>query len=256
MPRCDERKASPGAGNPLDVLVPPTGEPPEPAPGPPIRVVIADGQALMRSGLAHLLEQDGRLRVVAVSEGGMGVLDICASAHVDVLVADAELHDVDVLELIHLVSEQSPATHILVLGATASWRVGPLIAAGAGGFLLKDTAPEGLRSAIVSVHAGDQVLSRKATLALMTGASLHRLTPRETTVLRHIARGSTNKEIALAMDIHEKTVRNYVSRLHRKLRSPSRTELTRLAHTVTRAQAPLDAPDGHVEVAVHSEGAS
>lgn len=209
-----------------------------------IAVVIADGQALFRSGLARLLEEDGRLQVAAVAGSGGALVDLCTSTQADVLVTDVDLPDLDVVELLRLCTSRSPATRVLVLGAVANWRVCHVMAAGAAGYLLKDTAPEGLRSAVVSVHSGEQVLSPQAALALMDGTPTHRLTPRESTVLHQVALGLSNREIAHALQLREKTVRNYVSRLYRKLPSQSRAQIASFAFgaigPATDGAPPLD----------------
>lgn len=242
MARCDMPEESPTAPQvPVELLSSGSAERAPHALTRPIAVVIADGQALFRSGLARLLEEDPRLRVVAVSGSGVGLVDLCLTTHVDVLVTDVELPDLDVQELLRLAASASPSTRVLVLGNVANWRVLDVMAAGASGFLLKDTAPEGLRSAVVAVHSGEQVLSPQAALALMNGAPTHQLTPRESTILRHVALGSTNREIAEALHLREKTVRNYVSRLYRKLPSQSRAQMASFAFSVA-GPVPRGAP--------------
>ena len=173
--------------------------------------MVVDGQAVFRSGLARLLGEDDRLEVVAVSEGGPEVPELCAAMSVDVVVTDLRLPKMDGIELIRRVSAVSPSTRILVVASAADWGVVPAIGSGAAGFLLKDAEPEAIMSAVVAVHLGEQVLCREAINWVNGKASVRRLTRRETEVLTMIAQGVGNKEIAERLQLGEKTVRNYVS---------------------------------------------
>lgn len=246
----DGQEPTPSA---LDVVVsPPPADGYESEGDGEVSVAIADGQALFRSGLSGLLGEDPRIRVMWACGDGAVLSDLCVTSRVDVLVADADLPRLDIVELPRLLSSACPATRILVLGASVDWRVHPMIAAGAAGFLLKDTAPEGLRAAVISVHAGTQVFSSEATAAIMEGRPTLGLTPRESAVLQHVADGASNREIAAAMHIQEKTVRNYMSRLYRKLPSASRSDMT---HTALGARAPLAfEANGRLRDVVESEG--
>lgn len=182
----------------------------------PISVVIAEGQAVFRRGLAQLLTEDDRIDVVAVSEGGPEVADLCASLAVDVLLTDLRLPRGNGIELIRLVRSTSSHTRVLVLAAEADWGVVPAITSGASGFLLKDTEPEAITSAVVAVHLGEQVLCREA-IEWLNPKTARRLTRREVDVLYMVTQGAHNSEIAAWLQVSEKTVRNYVSRLYQKL---------------------------------------
>ena len=194
-------------------------------PRPRISVMVVDGQAVFRSGLARLLGEDDRLEVVAVSEGGPDVPELCAAMSIDVVVTDLRLPKMDGIELIRMLGVVSPRTRILVVASAADWGVVPAINSGAAGFLLKDAQPEAIMSAVVAVHLGEQVLCREAINWVNGKASVRRLTRREAEVLGMIAQGVGNKEIAERLQLGEKTVRNYVSRVYRKLAVHNRAQI-------------------------------
>jgi DNA-binding NarL/FixJ family response regulator len=101
--------------------------------------------------------------------------------------------------------------------------------AGAAGVLLKDTSPEAIRAAIVSVHLGDQVLCLEAARWILGEEPSARLTQRESDVLRMLAQGADNSEIAAQLQLGQKTVRNYVSRLYHKLALSNRAQIVKYA---------------------------
>jgi DNA-binding NarL/FixJ family response regulator len=199
----------------------------------PISVMIVDGQRLVRDGVARLLEEDDRLTVVGDADRGRGVPATCAAESIDVLVTDLQLPDIDGLEMIRAVLADSPSTSVLVLTAAADWRVIPAIASGVSGFLLKDADPEAVRAAILSAHRGERVICREAARWLAgEHAAGTRLTKREQVVLHMVAEGAANKEIAALLGISEKTVRNYVSHLYRKLALKNRAQIATYAMQV------------------------
>jgi DNA-binding NarL/FixJ family response regulator len=201
-----------------------------------VTVMVVDDQALFRSGLVRLLEDDLRLSVVAASAGGLDVAHACAALSVDVVVTDLELSSIDGLELTRSVHEAAPSTRVLILTSVADSRVLPALASGAAGFMLKDANPEAIRSAVVSVFLGDEVLCPEAARWLVEAAYSvggatggRRLTRRETEVLRLVAAGTPNRDIAAHLGVGDKTVRNYVSQLYRKLALHNRTQVAMYA---------------------------
>jgi len=172
--------------------------------------------------------------VVAESTGDHKVVDLCMNIPIDVVVTDLELATMDAIELIKIVSTVSPETRVLILTSVMDSRVVPLIASGAAGYLLKNAKPEAISSAVVSVHLGEQVLCREAAQWFVRRAPSPSapLTKRELAVLRMVATGSRNKDIAENLRISEKTVRNYVSRLYGKLALNNRVQMAMYAmHT-------------------------
>jgi DNA-binding NarL/FixJ family response regulator len=208
-----------------------------------VGVLVVDPQTLFRSGLALLLNEDEQISVVAVSEGSEDLPELCAAMSIDVVLTDVQVKGWDGIELIRMISEVSPSTQVIVLAAKADWRVMPAMAAGAAGFLLKDAEPESIRSAVISAHLGERVLSDEAAQWLMQDGSDYRLTRRDRGVLDLVARGTTNREIAELLQLSEKTVRNYVSRLYRKLAVHNRTQISRL-HSYPDLLAGYDPEDG------------
>jgi DNA-binding NarL/FixJ family response regulator len=208
---------------------------------PRISVMVVDGQAVFRSGLARLLGEDDRLEVVAVSEGGPDVPELCAAMSIDVVVTDLRLPKIDGIEMIRMISASSPSTKTLVVAADADGGVVPAIGSGAAGFLLKDAQPEAIMSAVVAVHLGEQVLCRQAISWVNGNASFRRLTRRESEVLAMMAEGAGNKEIAERLNLEEKTVRNYVSRVYHKLSVHSRAQIAAYAsHSEVSRDASTD----------------
>jgi DNA-binding NarL/FixJ family response regulator len=201
-----------------------------------ISVIVVAAERLFRLGLAGLLSEDDRLKVVEVSDGEPGLLELCRATSVDVVLVDLELSRVDAIDVVRLLATECPTTKTLVLTSNADWRVRPVMIAGAAGVLLKDTSPEAIRAAVASVHLGDQILCNDAARWVLGEEPSIHLTPRETDVLRMVAQGANNAEIATQLHLGQKTVRNYVSRLYRKLDLSNRTQVaTYLARTeVTR----------------------
>jgi DNA-binding NarL/FixJ family response regulator len=203
----------------------------------PIRmaVMIVDSQALFRSGLVRILEEDDRFHVVAASGSSSGVVEVCIATHVDVLVTDLDLGTGSGIELISRVSSACPNTRVLILTSVADSRVLAALAAGAAGFVLKDFDPVAIRSALVAIHLGGTVLCREAVERLMAIARDDRpgedrqLTKREADVVRLIGSGAPNRDIASTLSISDKTVRNYVSRVYRKLALEDRTQVAMYA---------------------------
>jgi DNA-binding NarL/FixJ family response regulator len=200
-----------------------------------VAVLVADSQSLFRSGLVRIFRDDGRFDVVADSADGADVAEICALKHVDVMVTDLQLGATDAIELTRQVALASPSTRVLILTSVADSRVVPALSAGAAGFLLKNAEPEAIVSALVSIYLGDRVLCSEAANWLVGAASnestggVRRLTRRETEVVRLLAAGAPNKDIARRLDISDKTVRNYVSRVYRKLALRNRAQIATYA---------------------------
>jgi DNA-binding NarL/FixJ family response regulator len=189
-------------------------------------VLVADVQTLFRSGLARLLSEDDRLAVAGVSDGSENLPELCATLSIDVLVTDLHLKAWDAIDLTRTMRKTSPGTRVIVLAARADWRVIPAMSAGAAGFLLKDAEPEAFTSAVISAHLGELVVCREAAEWLMQDTPDYRLTRRDKDILSLVAQGSTNREIAELLELGDKTVRNYVSRLYRKLAIQNRAQIS------------------------------
>jgi DNA-binding NarL/FixJ family response regulator len=219
-----------------------------------ISVIVVAAERLFRLGLALLLDEDEDLDVVAVSAGGPELLRLCAAMSADVVLIDLELSRVDGIDLVRVIAAECPNTRTLALTSNPDWRVRPAMIAGAAGVLLKDTSPEAIRAAVHSVHLGDQVLCKEAARYVLGQDPSSHLTPREAAVLKMVAQGANNAEIAVQLQLGQKTVRNYVSRIYRKLDLHDRTQIaTYLTRTdVSRSVGPTDLAPPEFESSVSS----
>jgi DNA-binding NarL/FixJ family response regulator len=203
----------------------------------PVRVLIVDDQALVRRGLAKLLEIEDAVEVVGEAQDGVEAISLLPSARPDVALVDARMPRMDGVELVHRLSEEHPhvAAIILTTFDDDEYIFGGL-RAGAKGYLLKDTPPEELVSAIGKAHRGETVLGGQ--IAARVVAELGRpsrptspenpasdLSEREAEVVGFVGSGATNAEIARALYISEGTARNHVSKILRKLGLRDRTQL-------------------------------
>ncbi|HEV2953473.1 MAG TPA: response regulator transcription factor, partial [Candidatus Dormibacteraeota bacterium] len=202
----------------------------------PIRLLIVDDQNLFRSGLASLLDDDARFDMVGEACDGIEALQEVARLQPDVVLMDLRMPRMDGLEATRLIRQNHRATKVLVLTSfEADSHVMKAIEAGADGFILKDSKPSAIAASIVAVQAGERVMAgavADSVFRMLTGQTSEKefydgLTSREVQVLRQIAGGMPNKQIALQLCISEKTVRNHISNLYEKL------------HICDRAQAVL-----------------
>ncbi|ROT31950.1 response regulator transcription factor [Micromonospora sp. HM5-17] len=195
-----------------------------------LRVVIADDQALLRTGFAMILGADGGIEVVAEAANGAEAIAAVRRTRPDVVLMDIRMPEIDGLEATRrIMAEAVPAPRIIILTTFDLDRyVYAALAAGASGFLLKDVSPERLVAAVHLVQDGDALLAPTITRRLVERFArqddhnaLHRdlstLTPRELEVLQHLARGLTNAELAARLHLSETTVKTHVARILSKL---------------------------------------
>lgn len=203
----------------------------------PVRVLIVDDQALVRRGLAKLLEIEDAVEVVGEAQDGVEAIRLLPSARPDVALVDARMPRMGGVELVHRLSEEHPRVAAIILTTfdDDEYIFGGL-RAGAKGYLLKDTPPEELVSAIEKAHRGETVLGGQ--IAARVVAELGRpsrptsrespasdLSEREAEVVGLVGSGATNAEIARTLYISEGTARNHVSKILRKLGMRDRTQL-------------------------------
>lgn len=198
-----------------------------------ISVLIVDDQIIVRKGIRALLTTEPGLQVVGEAATGVDAVREAARLNPDVIVMDLVMPEMDGIEAISQITAQHPTIRILVLTSFATDdKVFPAIKAGALGYLLKDSSPEELVQAIRQVYRGESSLhpaiARKLLQELARPSqhmqTLEPLTEREVTVLRLIARGLSNQEIADDLVISEATVRTHVSNILSKLHLASRTQ--------------------------------
>jgi two-component system response regulator DevR len=207
-----------------------------------VSVIVVAAERLFRLGLARLLDEDERLDVIGVSAGQPELVDLCAASSVDVVLIDLDLTKADSMGLVRSIASRCPATKSLILASQADWRVRPAMVAGSAGILLKDTSPESIRAAVISVHLGDQVLCNEAARWVLGEEDSARLTQRESDVLRIVAQGANNAEIAERLHLGQKTVRNYVSRIYGKLELNNRAQIANYLARTEAGRGP-DLPD-------------
>lgn len=198
-----------------------------------IRVLIADDHSIVRRGIRALLSETGGFEVVAEAADGQEAVLRAAETRPDVILMDLLMPGMDGIEATRRITSQQPEARVLVLTSfAADNKVFPAIKAGAQGYLLKDSSPEDLVRAIRQVARGEPALhptiARKLLQEVTRPAEQQpapeALTPREMAVLRLIAQGLSNQEIADAIAVSEPTVRTHVSRILGKLHLASRTQ--------------------------------
>jgi NarL family two-component system response regulator LiaR len=199
----------------------------------PIRVLITDDHDIVRKGLSVLLATERDMKVVGEARDGAEAVEKTASLKPDVILMDIVMPRMDGIEATRRITEAHPASRVLVLTSfAADDKVFPAVKAGALGYLLKDSSPEELVEAIRRVHQGEPSLqpdiARKVLQEISRPArakpTTDPLTEREMEVLRLISKGMSNKEIAAAIFVAERTVRTHVSNILGKLHLASRTQ--------------------------------
>jgi NarL family two-component system response regulator LiaR len=200
----------------------------------PIRVLLTDDHAIVRKGVRALLATERDIQVVGEACDGEEAVAQAESLRPDVILMDLVMPKLDGIEAISRIMTKLPRTRILVLTSfAADEKVFPAIKAGALGYLLKDSGPEELVGAIRQVHRGEPSLepsiARKVLLELshpptQKSLTVDPLTERELDILRLVAQGCSNKEIALKLSLSELTVRTHVSNTLGKLHLASRTQ--------------------------------
>ena len=199
---------------------------------PPIRVLLVDDYEVVRRGLRGFLELLPEIEIVGEASNGREAVDAAYRLQPDVILMDLVMPEMDGIEAIRRITAQQPAARILVLTSfAADEKVFPAIKAGALGYLLKDSGPEELVHALHQVHRGESSLHPTIARRLLQelGRPAERpptpdpLTEREVAVLRLVARGHSNREIADDLAISEATVRTHVSNILGKLHLASRT---------------------------------
>jgi DNA-binding NarL/FixJ family response regulator len=208
-----------------------------------VRVVIADDQALVRAGFRKLLEVDPEIEVVAEVGDGLEAVEAVRRFEPDVVLMDIRMPGVDGLEATRRIGETTTASRVLILttfGLTEY--VYEALRAGASGFLLKDSPAEELLAGVHVVARGDALLDPSITRAVIEEVArrprsrddlarkLDDLTARELEVLRLLARGLSNAEIAAELVVGDGTVKTHVSRILQKLDLRDRVQAVIVAY--------------------------
>ncbi|KAF1719905.1 response regulator transcription factor [Pseudoxanthomonas wuyuanensis] len=205
-----------------------------------IRIALADDQALVRAGLRALLERLGGIEIAFETDDGAALLQQLAASPVDVVLSDVRMPGTGGIDALTALRQRGDTTPVLLLTTfDDSDLLLRATEAGAQGFLLKDAAPEDLHDAIVRVAAGETLLQPVSTEPVRARFRFRDETPpsdsfseREVSILRLLAGGYSNKEIARTLFLAEGTVKNYVSTILDKLGTRDRTRAVLKAITL------------------------
>ncbi len=203
-----------------------------------ITVLLADDHSIVRDGLRRVLEDSSDIKVIAEASDGETAFDMAMDKHPDVAVIDISMPGMDGLEVVARMNSYCPKIPVLILTMHEEEQyVIRAMEAGAMGYVTKQSAPEQLVAAVKKIHSGGRYLTEKASEALAlryirgnkNKSAIESLSMRELQVLRKLACGSTNKEIAITYNISVKTVDTYRARLLKKLNLRNNAELSRYA---------------------------
>ncbi|MCA1039275.1 response regulator transcription factor [Bacillus infantis] len=203
-----------------------------------VRVLVADDHHVVRRGLIFFLKTQQEIEIAGEAKDGLEAVEQTGRLKPDIVLMDLDMPNMNGIEATRLIKQKYPETKVLMLTSFSDQdHVIPALEAGASGYQLKDIEPDELVKAIVQVMKGENQLHPKATSHLLSHLSnkdkkkspIDDLTKRELDVLKEIAKGKSNKEIAASLFITEKTVKTHVSNLLSKLEISDRTQAALLA---------------------------
>ncbi len=190
-----------------------------------IRVLIADDHAIFRQGLATIINRDPNMQVIAQAENGEQAIALFEEHQPDVTLMDLRMPKVEGVAAISAICATAKSARITVLTTYDSDEdIYRGLQAGAKGYLLKETEPDELLNAIRTVHRGQQYIPPDVGAKLAQRLSNPELSERELEVLRSLAKGMSNADIATALSIGEGTVKSHVNRILNKLDVGDRTQ--------------------------------
>jgi DNA-binding NarL/FixJ family response regulator len=200
-----------------------------------IRVAVVDDQRLFTRALSGLVDMLAGVEVVGVAYDGEEGVALCRKEEPDVVLMDISMSKMDGVNATRQIREVLPRTAVIILtGHEEDEHVFEGIKAGAQGYLLKDAEPEDLSRAIQTVHAGDTIIAPDLAQKMLSTFEIGRsgslqlvpppLTEKELEVIKALARGKSDRQIANTLGISEKTVRNHTSNIYRKLHIFDRTQ--------------------------------
>ena len=194
------------------------------------RVLVVDDHALFRTGVANIINQEPDLHVVAEAGNGADAVSAYDQHHPDVTLLDLRMPVMEGVEAVRRIRERDPQAKVIVLTTyDTDEDISRALRAGAKAYVLKDITAEGLVTCIHDVLAGKTYLAPAAAAKLAEGVTRVQLTPRELATLRLMADGQSNKEIANALGISDRTVKTHLGHLFEKLNVTSRTEAVKVA---------------------------
>lgn len=199
-----------------------------------IRILIADDHHVVRRGLAFFLKTQRDIEIIGEAGNGREAVELARTVKPNLILMDLVMPEMDGIQATKIIKDEMPEIKIMMLTSFSDQdHVIPALEAGASGYQLKDIEPDELINCIRKIMSGENQLHPKATSHLLANLSnkesnkrnlLEQLTKRELDVLKEIARGKSNKEIASTLFITEKTVKTHVSNLLAKLELADRTQ--------------------------------
>lgn len=198
-----------------------------------IKVMLADDHVLMREGIKHLLEFDGSIEVIEEANDGIECLEKLKHKRPDILLLDINMSDMNGIEVLEELKRVNDPLKVLML--TVHSEVEYLVKAidiGADGYILKDSGSQELKQAINVIMDGESYIQPSLLPALnsrlinrdIDKEKLETLTKREMEILTQVAGGMFNKEIAINLNISERTVKNHISNIFKKIEVSDRTQ--------------------------------
>jgi DNA-binding NarL/FixJ family response regulator len=196
----------------------------------PIRILAADDHALLRQGIASLVGLESDMEIVAQASTGREAVEKFKAYRPDITLMDLQMPDISGIEAIIAIRSKFPNARVIVLTTYAGdVQVIRALKAGARGYILKGRVHKELLETIRAVHAGQKRLSPEVAALVAEHAGEDELSARELDVLRLIAAGNANKEIAAQLSITEETVKSHVTRILSKLAANDRTHAVTIA---------------------------
>jgi two-component system NarL family response regulator len=193
-------------------------------------VLLVDDHALLRTGVANIINHEPDLRVIAEAGNGLEAIEAWDQHHPDVTLLDLRMPLMEGVDVVRVIRERDPAARVIVLTTyDTDDEISRALKAGAKAYVLKDIAADALVGCIRDVLAGKTYLAPAAAAKLAEGVTRVQLTPRELATLTLLADGKANKEIASELDISERTVKTHLAHLFEKLGATSRTEAVKVA---------------------------
>jgi len=196
----------------------------------PANVLVVDDHALLRTGVANIINQESDLRVVAEASNGLEAVEAFVRYRPDVTLLDLRMPVMEGVEAVRQIRARDPHAKVIVLTTyDTDEDIARALKAGAKAYVLKDISADALIACIHDVLAGKTYLAPSAAAKLAEGVTRVQLTPRELATLRLLADGKSNKEIAGELGISERTVKTHLGHLFEKLGATSRTEAVKIA---------------------------
>lgn len=206
-----------------------------------IRLIIADDEMLIRTGLKIMLEASGNVEVLALAENGRAAFEACTIHRPDVVLMDIRMPESNGIEGTKLIKEAFPEVKVLIVTTFQDTEyIVEAVQNGASGYLLKDSSPDAILDGIKVALSGKVVMDTVISEALLTNTSVEKeesfdaekwgLTTREVELIAQVAKGLSNKEIAQTLFLSEGTVKNNISTILSKLELRDRTQLVIFAY--------------------------